>query len=369
MIRLKILHAADLHLDSPFDGLSDGRAAKRRQEQRELLSRLAELAVSEKADIVLLPGDLFDSDSTFTETAEELVKALSAIPAPVLISPGNHDCYSASSPYAKLSFPRNVHIFTKNELECVMIPHLNVRVWGAAFTSSVSRGLTGGFSVEKKEGSYDLLCIHGEIAAEGRYNPVTEAELSASGIDYAAFGHIHTASGLKKAGNTYYAWPGCPEGRGFDETGEKYVYSVELCDGECTLKPVCIAGRRYELLRVELTDHEPLEAIKSALPEHTEKDIYRIILCGETAEAPDIIALRESLEGSFFALSLRDETRLRRDIWDCAGEDSLRGQFLARLKSAFENASDESEKEKLTQAARWGLAALDKREEVVTHGN
>ena len=369
MSRLKILHAADLHLDSPFDGLSDSRAVKRRQEQRELLKRLSELAVAEQVQLVLLPGDLFDSDSAFTETAEELVKALGSIPVPVIISPGNHDHYSDSSPYAKLEFPKNVHIFRKNELECVIIPHLSLRVWGAAFTSNVSVGLLDGFRVEKSEGVTDILCIHGELAAESRYAPFTEAQLAASGMDYAAFGHIHTASGLKKAGSTYYAWPGCPEGRGFDETGEKYVFCVELEDGECTLRPVCIAERKYEILRVDISGGEALDAVRAVLPENTEKDIYRIILCGETAEAPDMNALRVSLEDSFFALSLRDETRLRRDIWERAGEDSLRGQFLARLRAAFDNAADDRERERITQAARWGLAALDRREEVVSHGN
>lgn len=366
---LKILHAADLHLDSPFDGLPDGKAALRRQEQRELPGRLARLAESEGVQLVLLPGDLFDSDSTFTETAEELLHALSGIDAPVFIAPGNHDCYSPSSPYAKLAFPENVHVFTKNEIECVELPELNARVWGAAFTSNTSRGLLSGFSVEKKDGVTDLLCVHGEIAKDSRYDPVTESGLAASGIDYAAFGHVHAESGLRKAGGTYYAWPGCPEGRGFDETGEKHVYIVELSGGSCGIKPVCVAARKYEILTVGISEGSALDAINGALPEHTESDVYRIILRGETDEAADVSALRDALEGRFFALQLRDETTIRRELWERAGEDSLRGQFLARLKRAYETAADDGEREKITQAARWGLAALDKREEVVRHGN
>lgn len=68
MKKLKILHAADLHLDSPFEGLGAGKAAIRRKEQRELLNRLAELAVSEQVDVVLLAGDLLDSGNTYYET-------------------------------------------------------------------------------------------------------------------------------------------------------------------------------------------------------------------------------------------------------------------------------------------------------------
>ena len=88
---------------------------------------------------------------------------------------------------------------------------------------------------------------------------------------------------------------------------------------------------------------------------------------GETDTAPDISALKSALEDKFFSLQLRDETTLRRDIWEKAGEDSLRGLFLQKLKAMIEKAPDENEKEKIVQAARWGLAALDKREEVVRH--
>ena len=92
---IKLLHAADLHLDSPFEGLGESKAAVRRTEQRQLLYRIAQLAHNEKVHLVLLAGDLLDSDSAYAETGEELVKALGGIEAPVFISPGNHDFYSA----------------------------------------------------------------------------------------------------------------------------------------------------------------------------------------------------------------------------------------------------------------------------------
>lgn len=68
-----------------------------------------------------------------------------------------------------------------------------------------------------------------------------------------------------------------------------------------------------------------------------------------------------------FSLQVRDETSLKRDVWESAGEDNLRGRFLMRLKTAFDEAKTDAEREKITQAARWGLAALDNREEVVRH--
>lgn len=366
MSDLKILHAADLHLDSPFELLGAAKASQRRSEQRQLLYRIVQLAQTEEVDMVLLAGDLLDSDSTYAETAEALASALGSISVPVFISPGNHDFYSQRSAYARVKFPENVHIFKSPTIECAELPLLGARVWGAAFCDKYSAGMLHGFSASKSAGIKDIMCIHGEVGAVSDYDPITEDEIAASGMDYIALGHIHKGSGLKRAGQTYYAWPGCPEGRGFDETGEKYVYIVSL-GAQCGIKPVCVARRKYEILNVQLSGGDVLGDITAALPDNTSSDIYRIVLRGEADELPQPDSILPLLEERFFSLQLRDETVLKRNVWDSAGEDNLRGRFLMRLKASFDSAKTDAEREKITQAARWGLAALDNREEVVRH--
>lgn len=118
---LKIIHGADFHLDSPFSGLSPDQAARRRGEQRELLDRLAALAREKGADLVLLAGDLLDSERVYRETARALRSALGDIPCPVYIAPGNHDFYSPRSVWAALDWPENVHIFNSSALELSLI--------------------------------------------------------------------------------------------------------------------------------------------------------------------------------------------------------------------------------------------------------
>lgn len=368
MSKIKILHSADLHLDSPFEGLPAGKASIRRGEQRELLGALAALARGEGVDLVLLSGDLLDSDNTYYETGEALVKCLGQIPAPVFIAPGNHDYYSPRSPYARLKLPENVHVFSKNAIEAVELPELKVRVYGAAFTEKHSKALLRGFQAPRQEDTLNLLCLHGELGArESAYNPISLQELEDSGIDYAALGHIHKASGLQRAGNTWYSWPGCPEGRGFDETGEKTVSLVELSPEGCQLETASIATRRYQELRVDITGSDALLAIHTQLPDETVRDIYRIILAGETEQSPDLRRLHGALSELFFELQLRDETRLRRSVWERAGEDTLRGLFLLKLRKRYEQAGDEAQRTVIEQAARWGLAALDNGEEVAGH--
>lgn len=371
MSKIKILHSADLHLDSPFEGLPEGKAAIRRGEQRKLLSKLAAVAAEERVDLVLLSGDLLDSANTYFETGEELIRALGSIAAPVFISPGNHDFYGQRSPYARLKLPENVYIFRQNSISAVEVPKLNVRVFGAAFTDSRCQPLLESFCAERRQGITNIMCIHGEVGAAlgSPYNPISLEQLSGCGMDYVALGHVHKASGLMRAGETWYSWPGCPEGRGFDETGEKTVNIIELEDGECKLRTRVIASRKYEVMKVDVTGIDPLLAVHTQLPDDTVGDIYRIILTGETEQTPDVNRLDSGLSELFFELQLRDETRLRRSVWDSAGEDSLRGVFLSRLKARHDAAKDEAEKKTIEQAAHWGLAALENREEVVRHGD
>lgn len=356
---IRILHAADLHLDSPFEGLSSEKAAVRRSEQRQLLRSLAQIRAESGAQLVLLPGDLFDSELGWQGTEDLLRLSLAEMEAPVFISPGNHDFYSVNGRWSKLSLPENAHVFRSPELEPVELPELGARVWGAAFTGTNSGPMLRDFRAEREPGRLELLCIHGDVGVPGsRYDPISEAELAGSGIDYAALGHAHMFSGLRRAGDCFYAWPGCPEGRGFDETGEKGVIIADVEPGRVELNFVPVCTRRYENLSVDAS-----ELADFRLPEGSERNIYKLTVTGETDEPVDMSELRRRLEDSCFGLRLRDATRLREDVWARAGEDSLRGCFLRLLREKYEAAGDEEGREAVTRAVRWGLAALDGGEE------
>lgn len=121
---VKIVHAADFHLDSAFGALNAEQARQRRRESREVLTRLSNYVNQNGVDLVLLAGDLFDSDTTYRETLEALSDALGAMRARVFIAPGNHDPYSAKSAYATLAWPENVHVFTSKTVERVELPEL-----------------------------------------------------------------------------------------------------------------------------------------------------------------------------------------------------------------------------------------------------
>ena len=354
---LTIIHGADFHLDAPFAALPPDKARQRREEQRQLLDRLADLAQEVRADLVLLSGDLLDSSQTYQETVEALSRTLGQIQAPVFIAPGNHDCYGPRSVYANTAWPDNVHIFSTVSVESVALPELGCTVHGAAFTTpQADRSPLMGFTAPR-DGQVHLMALHGDVDGKGRYGPIDPADIAASGLTYLALGHIHACSGLQKAGDTWWAYPGCPEGRGFDETGDKGVLAVTVDDGGAvSAEFVPLAGRRYEILTVDVTGAEsPAAALEAALPAAPTGDCCRIVLTGERDTPPDIPALTALAEPRYYSLTLRDHTRQRRELWARSGEDSLTGLFLRTLKG--------QQPEGLELAAQFGLAALENGED------
>lgn len=362
---LHILHASDFHLDAPFVSLSPEKAARRRSEQRDLITRLTDLARTRGADLVLLSGDLFDSADTYAETTQALARTLGRTGCPVLISPGNHDFYGPHSPYAALAWPENVHIFTRPELEAVELPGLNCSVHGAAFISPArDDSPLSGFTAPA-DGRTHVGILHGDVDGKGRYGPVSTDEIAASGLAYLALGHIHTASGLQKSGNTYWAYPGCPEGRGFDELGDKGCLWLSVGPGGTEAEFLPLARRRYRILEADVSAYEsPEAALLATLPQDAGEDIIRILFTGESGvEGLDLAPLEALAAPLCYSADLRDRTRVRRDQWSRVGEDTLTGLFLRRMQGRLSAAETDEERSLLETAVRFGLAALEHREE------
>ena len=307
---------------------------------------------------MLLSGDLLDGDLVFRETVQALARALGEIPCPVFLAPGNHDWYGPQSPYAALEWPGNVHLFSGPELGAVRLPELGCTVWGAAFCAPrQSTSPLRGFHAPAE--GVQLAVLHGEVAAQGDYGPISEEDIAASGLDYLALGHVHQYSGLRRAGETFWAYPGCPEGRGFDELGEKGVLWLEVEKGRTEAEFVPLCRRRYQILSVDLTGQG---AVLAALPTQTGEDIYRLLLTGERGlEGLDLGELERELSPRFWGLTLRDHTRAARALWERRGEDTLTGLFLREMEGRCQA---EPENEAVQLAVRFGLAALEHGEDV-----
>lgn len=362
---LTFLHGADFHLDSPFHSLTPERAVERRREQRQLLDRLGELAKTEQVDLIFLSGDLFDRQRARPETMQTLYQTLQELEAEIFLAPGNHDPFTQASPYHRLQWPSHVHIFSQPAPERVELPELGCVVYGSAFTGPyrMDSPLTD-FHAED-EGLVKFGCFHGDLSSpNSRYGPLLHNQIAASGLDYLALGHIHSASGLKRAGKTYYAWPGCPEGRGFDETGDKGVYLGRVDDGRVTLEFSPLARRRYLTPTLDLTGQDPDKVLAEYIAQARPEDIVRITLTGarDTREDLDLAGLNARAGSYFYSAWLEDRTTLSEDLWARQAEDTLTGLFLRSMRRRLDEAPA-GERPLLERAVRFGLSALEGREE------
>lgn len=352
---MKLLHCADLHLDAPFAGQPEPQAAFLKNELLAMPEKIARLCLAEKCDLMLLSGDIFDGPYT-RRSLDALTAALALVQVPVFIAPGNHDFCGGASPWLSEVFPENVHIFTRAVMDSVSLPELDCRVYGAGFVSMDCPPLLEGFTARQTE-RYAIGVLHGDpTRGDSPYCPVSTAQIRGSGLQYLALGHIHMA-GSVQAGGTLCAWPGCPMGRGFDETGEKGVYLVDIGQ-TVTATFVPMDGPVFYDLETP-AGADPVLALERVLPSSGSRDFYRITLTGE-AEQPDL----PRLEAEFARipnLFLRDATLPPVDPWAEAGSDSLAGVYFRILQNALEGRDAETQK-RITLAAKLSRQILDGQE-------
>ncbi len=346
---IKILHSADWHLASPLGG-----DAQLRRALLQVPEQVARVCREENCQLMLLSGDLFDGRPD-PDSLQAVRRALESVRVPVFIAPGNHDFITPDSPYLTESWPENVHIFTTPQMESFLLPELGCRVYGAAFQSMDCEALLEGFRAG--DGETAIAVLHGDPTVKSSpYNPVSTAQVGASGLSYLALGHIHKGGSLRAKG-TLCAWPGCPMGRGFDETGEKGLLVVTLEEkAEARFVPLD-TPRFFDLTAEVLSDAEA--AVASLLPAAGSEDRYRITITGES-EPMDLVALRNQFS-LFPYLELTDKTVAPTDLWACKDQDSLEGVYFALLHDIAESQDGETQ-EIAALAAKISRRLLDGRE-------
>lgn len=362
---ISILHTADLHIDSPFKG--DSSSSLRQQDLRDTFGSIVELAKANSTKLVLISGDLFDNEFVTSQTIKFLVSVMAnANEIRFFISPGNHDYYSVNSVFALSNFPSNVFIFKKDEIECVEIEEQNAVIYGfgACSPHSTNRFLKD-FCVKAKS-KINIMLFHGNLLTANvndNFYPLSEDEIKSTGLDYLALGHIHSFSGIKSAGNTYYAYPGCPEGRGFDELGAKGVILGFVGKERHNLSFVPVSKRRYEIFNLDITGINDFLMLKNKIGEvlngANKSVIARVVLTGKISS--DFVIDTNVMASYFtdvFSLEIRDLTTCEEDAQSFMIENTLRGLFVKKLFERLENANEE-EKLLLNKALRFGILALN----------
>ena len=366
MDKVKILHCADIHLGSDFRTMGR-KAISRRADLRNTFLDIVKLCLSEEIQILLIAGDLFES-WTIPEDNFELARDSFAniSNTKVVIAAGNHDPISYNSPYLRENFwPDNVFIMPA-DYSSIFFEDLNTEIWGASFSSSYVEETIFRHISSNNRDRIQIGIIHGTLGSEGQlspYNPLSLKQISKSGLDYLALGHIHKASGVQKESETFYAYPGCPEARGFDELGEKGVLIGHVGKNTCNLDFVPTSRRIYSECKVDISgcngSRDAANIIIKSLSQNMGTDytqhLYKIFLIGKVDDFVHINL--DTVKGyldDIFYVKLRDKTKLNIDLEIVSNEMSLRGVFVRKMLERME----EDDSEALKNALKLGLKAF-----------
>ncbi len=366
MNSVRILHCADLHIGAECSFLGT-KSRTRKAEVKKTFHRILELCREEKIDLLLIAGDLFDDVNVPSETLGEIRDGIAALEScKVVIAAGNHDPATPDSPYLLEDFwPENVILFS-SQPEAVLLPELGVRLIGSGFTGTYCYQ-----SMLRKLPLFDdeminIGVMHGDLVSDNArsdYNAVTQRMIQASGLDYLALGHIHKRTDILKAGNTWYAYSGCTEGKGFDETGDKGVYIGTIEKSYCNLEYRSVCKRRVTELMIDVTEvstrKELIECLRNRMEEENGADyrehIYRLTLIGEPKDdmCRNTEDIRAELEDIWY-LSLKNKTRPRINPEELVQENSLRGIYVKQMTKLTGTVPEEQRE----LALRLGLRAF-----------
>ncbi len=234
---LRLVHTADVHLGelpTPWHGAEPAWSGDRRPHpevsgkprlvapppgdllpDERAFARVVDIAVTEKADALLIAGDLFDSNRV-PEPAIRFAQAqIARAGCPVVLIPGNHDCYDETSIYRRFDFRAigsHVHPLYAEEGEIVTFEELDLVVWGKGLVehAPTNRPMAG---VPRHTASHWFVGMaHGhfvEDRREPRSSLITPDEIAGSGLDYLALGHVHVFRDVSQGG-VRACYPGAP---------------------------------------------------------------------------------------------------------------------------------------------------------------
>ena len=382
---VRLIHTADLHLDSAFSSrFSKEEAEERRQSLLMAWNRLLSYGIEKKVQAVLIAGDLFDSAVVSRSTMEIFLSSIRRNPdISFFYLRGNHDTENTFRFQENL--PKNLFLFSKGGKKYRLNEKLILA--GKEYYGSTERnkdGFPGQSFWDFKEEDCNLFMLHGELTESDIRYPLEPASgigvrneesaeqdkdaenevqdnagislkaLSRYPVHYLALGHIHKR-GEGQFGSIRYAYPGCLQGRGFDEEGEKGFFYLEVNEEtkEIQTEFIPIKEGEFRILELELCEEDDslsaLEKIEEKIKDEacTEKDSLRILLKGEKSPEGErnLRYLERALSERFSYVEVKEESRLVLRKEDYIHEKSLKGEFL-RMVSDSESLSEE-EKEKI----------------------
>ncbi|CDZ37212.1 DNA repair exonuclease [Neorhizobium galegae bv. officinalis] len=325
MTSFRFIHAADLHLGSPFQGLALKDAAIAElfiEASRRAFSGLVDQAVERKVDFFIVAGDVYDGDWKDNKIGlffNREVARLERAGIPVFLLKGNHDAESVIT--KTITLPKNVSEFPVNKPGSFKLDHLKVALHGQGFAErSAVENLSLAYP-KPEQGWFNIGVLHTSLTGRephAPYAPCSVEDLRSRGYDYWALGHVHDFEIV--AEDPLAVFPGNLQGRSIREQGAKGAVLVTVEDGRITHERIITDSARFAelVVLVEPDDNIPaiLRRTESALEDVVERMegrplALRIRLTGKSRFRNEVMARAEDFRDEVQAACHRSH----QDIW------------------------------------------------------
>lgn len=366
---VRLLHTADIHLGRQFPAFGEKGIEYRNQIIR-TFEKIADHAIKQKVNVLLISGDLFDSNRVYGLVLSKVVAVLTTLGkagVKVCLIPGTHDPYDAGSIYRAILFPDNVTILYP-ERKMVTFDDLDLTVYGL-FPEQPDI-----FPIPATKSHFRVGMAHCSIKS-GNNKSESEAmldreQIAASGLDYIALGHWHSYLDVSQ-GAVNAAYCGAPEPIDIDQDGAGNVIIVELQDPkEIKCQPLHVGTKKCKTVSLDISPFNSSEDLVQSIQQHSDPNlILRLNLTGLSKMdcELDLEHIAEHLENRFFNLRITDLSHPPLEEIKTLNfpEKTVMGRFLNIAGEKVAQAANPEEKKLYEEALKLGYALLQGRTEVL----
>lgn len=362
---MKIIHCADLHLDSKMTAnLDKDKARERKAELLRTFEKMITYASQNQVEAILIAGDMFDTKNISASARNVVKDAIMKHPEITFFYlKGNHDMDNFLAGMDEL--PENLKLFNNGWTSYLLGLHNNIVISGVELNKENSGSIYTSLVLDGAK--FNIVMLHGQESETGvkdKAEVINLRGLKNKGIDYLALGHIHAYKEDMLDARGTYCYPGCLEGRGFDECGEHGFVLLDIDEetGRYTKEFIPFASRRLYTMEVDVTDCMTSGEIRERISKEAEKMGYKrdclvkIVLTGQVDVEceKDLTYLLKAFESDYYYVKLYDETSLKVNIDQFMLDQSLKGEFVRTVMA------EDLEDEEKAAIIRYGLQVIEK---------
>ncbi|MBR1816671.1 MAG: DNA repair exonuclease [Lachnospiraceae bacterium] len=362
---MKIIHCADLHLDSKMTAnLNSKKAKERKIELLNTFTNMIKYASDNDVSGIIIAGDLFDRNAVSKTAFNTVLQSITDNPEITFYYlKGNHD--EATFLFETIMLPDNLKTFSNTWTSYRIGEHDNIVISGVELSKDNSDKVFNELVLNNDD--FNIVTLHGQesdaVDKKDKTEIIPLRSLKNKGIDYLALGHIHSfkEESLDKRG--IYCYPGCLEGRGFDECGEHGFVLLDIDEENKTFTRefLPIAKRILYTVNVDITDLNNSVEISNQIREELEHEacppssLIKIVLTGRVDAFcdKDVDYLLKQFDDDYYFVKIYDETKLKVSYEDYRLDESLKGEFVRGVM-----ASDKYSEEEKAEIIKYGILLL-----------